>query len=93
MLSIHSSLSRCGHCTKFKPTYSQLAQRYASQSNLVVAQIDASANDIPAGFEVAGFPTIYLVPKNNQPVKYPGDREIDDLVQFIDKHLHSKSEL
>ncbi|CAF1469685.1 unnamed protein product [Adineta ricciae] len=83
----------CGHCTKFKPTYAALAQRYASQSNLIVAQIDATANDIPKGFEVAGFPTIYLVPMNNQPVKYEGNRDLDDLVKFIENHSQFKSEL
>lgn len=84
---------RCGHCTKFKPTYAALAQRYASRSNLIVAQIDATANDIPKGFEVTGFPTIYLVPMNNQPVKYEGNRDIDDLVKFIENHSQFKSEL
>ncbi len=84
---------RCGHCTNFKPIYSKLAQRYASQSNLIFGQIDATANDIPQGFDVTGFPTIYIVPTNNQPVKYEGNRDIDDLVRFIDKHIGSKSEL
>ncbi|CAF0781800.1 unnamed protein product [Adineta steineri] len=83
----------CGHCTNFKPTYMKLAQRYTSQSNLILTQIDASANDIPSGFEVTGFPTIYFVPMNNQPVKYEGNRDINDLVNFIDKNLQSKSEL
>jgi protein disulfide isomerase family A protein 3 len=84
---------RCGHCTKFKPTYSKLAQHYAGQSNLVLGQMDATANDIPPGFEVTGFPTIYFVPTNNQPVKYTGNRELDDLIDFIGKHVQSKSEL
>ncbi|CAF4354098.1 unnamed protein product, partial [Adineta steineri] len=83
----------CGHCTNFKPTYTKLAQRYTSQSNLILTQIDASANDIPSDFEVTGFPTIYFVPMNNQPVKYEGNRDINDLVNFIDKNLQSKSEL
>lgn len=87
------SICRCGHCTKFKPTYSKLAQRFAGQSNLVFAQIDATANDVPQGFEVTGFPTIFLVPTNNQPVKYEGNREIDDLARFINENLRSKSEL
>jgi thioredoxin-like negative regulator of GroEL len=84
---------RCGHCTKFKPSYSKLAQRYAGQTNVILAQIDATANDIPQGFDVRGFPTIYMVPMNNKPVKYEGNREIDDLVNFIDKNIQSKSEL
>jgi hypothetical protein len=34
-----------------------------------------------------------MVPMNNKPVKYEGNREIDDLVNFIDKNIQSKSEL
>lgn len=83
----------CGHCTKFKPVYSKLAQRYAGQSNLVFAQIDATTNDLSKDFDVTGFPTIYIVPTDNQPVKYEGNREFDDLVQFIDKNTRTKSEL
>jgi thioredoxin-like negative regulator of GroEL len=86
-------LFRCGHCTKFKPDYSKLAQRYAGQSNLIFGQIDATGNDIPQGFDVTGYPTIYIVPMNNHPVKYEGNRDIDDLVNFIEKNIESKSEL
>jgi thioredoxin-like negative regulator of GroEL len=92
-LDIYESIFRCGHCTKFKPTYSKLAQHYASQSNLIFAQIDATTNDIPQGFDVKGFPAIYLVPKTNKPVKYEGNRDMDDLIEFIDKNTESKSEL
>ncbi len=84
---------RCGHCTNFRPKYIKVAQRYASQSNLIFGQIDATANDIPQGFDVSGFPVVYIVPKNNQPVKYEGHGDIEDLAKFIDKNIESKSEL
>ena len=84
---------RCGHCTKFKPTYAKLAQHYAKQSDMVIAQIDATTNDIPKDFDVTGFPTIYFVPTNNEAVKYNGDRQLDDLIDFIDNHIQSKTEL
>ncbi|CAF4483954.1 unnamed protein product, partial [Rotaria magnacalcarata] len=29
--------------------------------------MDATANDIPQGFEVTGYPTIFIVPTNNKP--------------------------
>lgn len=40
--------------------------------DLVIAKIDATANDSPAQFAVSGFPTIYWAPKNNKlnPTKY-----------------------
>ncbi|CAF1189785.1 unnamed protein product [Rotaria magnacalcarata] len=83
----------CGHCNNFKPTYSKLARSYAGQSNLILAQMDATANDIPQGFEVTGYPTIFIVPTNNKPVKYEGNRDIDDLVNFINKNIGSRTEL
>lgn len=55
--------------------------------------MDATLNDIPQDFQVTGFPTIYMVPSNNIPVKYEGNRDIDDLVQFINKNLVTKTEL
>lgn len=33
--------------------------------------MDATANDVPAGFDVRGFPTLYWVPKDSKkPVRY-----------------------
>ena len=93
VIFIDDEFYRCGHCTNFKPTYSKLAQHYTGQSNLVLGQMDATANDVPPGFEVTGFPTIYFVPTNNQPVKYTGNREFNDLINFIDNHVQSKQEL
>lgn len=50
-------------------------------------------NDIPSSFDVKGFPTIYFVPTNNEAVRYNGDRGLDDLIDFIDNHVQSKTEL
>jgi hypothetical protein len=34
-----------------------------------------------------------MVPMNNKPVKYEGNRDIEDLENFIGKNIESKSEL
>lgn len=60
---------------------------------MIFTQMDAKANDIPRGFTVTDHPTIYVVPKNNIPIKYEGKREMNDLVKFIDKHTNMKTEL
>ena len=50
---------------------------------MVVAQMDAIANDVP-GLEPEGFPTIIMYPKGNKRgVEYDGSRDSHDLVQFI----------
>ena len=42
------------------------------EPDVVIAKIDATANDSPSQFAVSGFPTIYWAPKGNKskPQKY-----------------------
>uniref|UniRef100_F1L1D5 Protein disulfide-isomerase n=1 Tax=Ascaris suum TaxID=6253 RepID=F1L1D5_ASCSU len=90
----------CGHCKAFEPKYKELATKLKQQEpNLVLAKFDATANDHPENFTVEGFPTIYFVPsgKKGSPIKYTGDRDIDDLIKFMKEHavvsFKGKSEL
>jgi len=56
----------CGHCKSLQPTYEQLATDLKSVKSVVIAQIDATANDIDPTLTVRGFPTIKLFPANNK---------------------------
>ena len=78
----------CGHCKQMEPTYKKLAKKFKKEKNLVIAKIDATANDSPSSFKVEGFPTIYFAPANNKgsPIKHEGGREQDDLEKFIKEH-------
>ena len=52
--------------------------------NVEIVKMDATANDVPPGYDVRGFPTIFWVPKTTKtPVAYNGGREVDDFVKFI----------
>ena len=75
----------CGHCKKLVPTWEELGTHFQSTPSVVIAKIDATANDISKKLGVRGFPTIKLFTKDNKsnPVDYQGDRSLDDLVQFI----------
>ncbi|OQR74426.1 protein disulfide-isomerase A3-like [Tropilaelaps mercedesae] len=77
----------CGHCQKLAPTYEEVGQAMEGEDVLVV-KMDATANDVPAAFEVKGFPTLYWVPKNNKanPVRYDEGREAKDFIKYIAKH-------
>ncbi|KMU73546.1 disulfide-isomerase A3 [Coccidioides immitis RMSCC 3703] len=52
-------------------------------SKVVIAKIDATANDVPD--EIQGFPTIKLYPADSKdsPVEYRGTRTVEDLANFI----------
>ena len=43
-----------GHCKSLAPKYEELAQKLAGESDLVIAKMDATANDVPAQFDVKG---------------------------------------
>ncbi|XP_030832527.1 protein disulfide-isomerase A3 [Strongylocentrotus purpuratus] len=82
----------CGHCKTLEPKYNELGEALSGDNNIVIAKMDATANDVPPAFEVRGFPTLYWAPKNNKssPKKYEGGREVPDFIKFIKKEATSK---
>ena len=74
----------CVHCRKLEPIYRQLAQRLSSRG-VVVAKIDATANDFPEDYEVSAFPTIYLRRETSVATLYSGDLSLQSLTQFVDR--------
>jgi len=48
----------CGHCKKLVPTFDELGTNFKPVQSIVIAKIDATANDVPAKYGIRGFPTI-----------------------------------
>jgi len=78
----------CGHCKHLAPIYEQVGEYFQNVENVVIAKIDATANDNTASIRVQGFPTIYLFPGDDksQPIEYSGERTVEALVQFISEN-------
>merc|ERR1719210_2360970 len=73
----------CGHCKKLAPVYDELGEKMEGE-NVEIVKMDATANDVPAGFDVRGFPTLFWLPSDSKkPVAYNGGRELDDFVKYI----------
>jgi len=80
----------CGHCKKLEPVYRDVAKRLESVSTLLIAKMDATANDVE-GVDVEGFPTIKLwrADKKDDPLDYDGDRDVDSFIAWLeDKVTH-----
>mmetsp|Transcript_13989 Transcript_13989/g.47230 ORF Transcript_13989/g.47230 Transcript_13989/m.47230 type:complete len:474 (-) Transcript_13989:113-1534(-) len=74
----------CGHCKALKPAYNELATLFEDVPTVGVAAMDATAHEVPEGFDVAGYPTLVLVPaKGGAPIPYEGPRDADSMAKFI----------
>lgn len=80
----------CGHCKKLDPVYKKLGKKFANAKNLVIAKMDATANDVSNGaYTTTGFPTIYFSKAGDKdnPVKFEGgERSLEKLSEFIEEH-------
>lgn len=90
----------CGHCKSLEPKYIELAEELKEVDGLVIAKIDATANEVES-VQVQGFPTIKFFPKGSStPIDFEGDREVEGFKKFLEenseyyqKHLEQKEDL
>ncbi|XP_054731956.1 protein disulfide-isomerase [Anastrepha obliqua] len=74
----------CGHCKQLAPIYDQLGEKFKDNESIVVAKIDATANELEHT-KISSFPTIKLYRKgDNKVIDYNLDRTLDDFVKFLE---------
>ncbi|CAN6459546.1 unnamed protein product [Victoria cruziana] len=77
----------CGHCKKLAPIMDEVAVSFESDADVVIAKLDATANDYPMDiFDVKGYPTMYFSSATGKLVQYEGDRTKEDIIDFIQKN-------
>ncbi|TKY56132.1 disulfide-isomerase protein [Spatholobus suberectus] len=77
----------CGHCKKLAPILEGVAVSYQSNPDVIIAKLDATANDIPREtFDVQGYPTLYFRSASGKISQYDGNRTKEDIIDFIEKN-------
>jgi len=83
----------CGHCKTLAPIYEKLGAHFAGRDDVVIAKMDATANDVTDGrFDVKGFPTLYLQTAAGEVLPYSGERSEEALVKFVEEHAGAPKE-
>jgi protein disulfide-isomerase A1 len=74
----------CGHCKQLSPIWDELAEKYKDSSDIVIAKMDSTANEVE-DIKVQSFPTLKYIKKDtNEIIDYSGPRTLDGFVKFID---------
>lgn len=77
----------CLDCKSLKPIYEKVAEDFVAEPNVVIAQVDAEAENsksLAQEQEITGFPTIKFFPKGKTtPSPYVGARQEEAFVDFI----------
>jgi len=79
----------CGHCKRFKPIFDGDLKNRIKELNLPVklVPVDCTTDNEEANRNgVTGYPTLILEVNNKNEV-YDGDREPEQIVEFIKKHI------
>lgn len=77
----------CGHCKKLEPVLTEVSKAVAGVDTLVIAKMDATANDAPQEYKPRGFPTMHFFPAGGkEPIPYESGRSKEDFIKFFKKH-------
>ncbi|XP_033940961.1 LOW QUALITY PROTEIN: protein disulfide-isomerase A2 [Pseudochaenichthys georgianus] len=74
----------CGHCKSLDPIWVELGEKYADKDDLIIAKMDATANEVES-LPVEGFPTLKYFPAGGKEVvDYTGNRDLETMSKFLD---------
>ncbi|OQE27430.1 hypothetical protein PENSTE_c004G06323 [Penicillium steckii] len=79
----------CGHCKTLAPIWETLANDFALEENVVIAKVDAEAENartLAKEQGITGYPTIKFFPKGTtEPEPYASARSEEALVEFLNQ--------
>lgn len=93
-----SLISQCGHCKNMKPAYEKVAKAFASEPNVVLAQVEnadkAENKPLTEQYGVSSYPTLIFFPKGGaEHEKYVGGRTEEAFVEVSERSTFHKVEI
>lgn len=88
----------CGHCKRLAPIWEELADIFESKSSasdVVIANVDHTANDVDTPYVIEGYPTLIFYPANGkinpktglrEGILYTDGRDLESFLAFIKKN-------
>lgn len=77
---------RCGHCQRLAPTWDELAAHFEKHSSVHISKLDCTLHSSTCQRQgVKGYPTLLLFVNGEVQDKYSGNRELEDLVEFVNR--------
>ncbi|XP_046523437.1 protein disulfide-isomerase A2 [Equus quagga] len=75
----------CPHCKEMAPAWEALAEKYKDHEDIVIAELDATANELEA-FAVHSFPTLKYFPAGpgRKVIDYKSTRDLETFSKFLD---------
>ncbi|NXA09627.1 PDIA2 isomerase, partial [Sapayoa aenigma] len=75
----------CSHCQAMAAAWEELAERYKDHEDIVIAEMDATANELE-NITIHGFPTLHYFPAgpDRKMVEYKSTRDVETFSKFLE---------
>ena len=80
----------CGYCDQLKPEWNSLHEILKGQykGDMLLARVHADMiKNVKCDKDIEGFPTIFVLKKGKKRGEFSGDRNANELLKFIEKHI------
>lgn len=80
----------CGYCDQLKPEWNSLHEILKEQykGDMLLARVHADMiKNVKCDKDIEGFPTIFVLKKGKKRGEFSGDRNANELLKFIEKHI------